>query len=136
MPPISLGLCAQSCPGGLTLRALRIRTSWWGRWHIFLCGWDPQPGTACPCPCPQLLLNQQQVQCSFQPWVLYAHQGARLLPCLCLSSFQALGQGAIGSYSRSRGAAVEALQTQRQVTIQEAEAIGLKGALQGLIGYG
>lgn len=136
VPPIRLGLCAQSCPGGLTLRVLRIRASWWGRWHVFLCGRDPQPGTACPCPGSQLLLNQQQLQCSFQPWVLYAHQGTRLLPCLGLSSLQALGQGAMGSYSRSQGAAVGALQVQRQVAIQKAEAIRLKGALQGLIGYG
>lgn len=29
-----------------------------------------------------------------------------------------------------------ALQAQRQLSVQEAEAIGLKGVFQGLIGYG
>lgn len=83
-----------------------------------------------------MLLDQKQVQCSFQPWVLHAHQGTRLLPCLCLSSLQDPGQGTIGSCSRSQRAAVGALQVQRQMSVQEAEAIGLKGVFQGLKGYG
>lgn len=136
VPPVRLVLRAQSWLGGLTFRALRIRASWWGRWHLFWSGWDLQPGSACPCPCPQMLLDQKQVQCSFQPWVLHAHQGTRLLPCLCLSSLQDPGQGTIGSCSRSQGAAVGALQVQRQVAVQKAEAVSLKGVFQGFIDYG
>lgn len=81
------------------------------------------------------------MQRTFQPRVSYVHQGPRqpqqahrLLPGLCLPSLQALGPGATGGCGGDLGAAVRALKVQRQVTVQEAEAVSLEGALQGLIG--
>lgn len=131
LPPARQVCWGQSCSGHLTLRDLRVQATWRGRRCLLWCGRAPQPGAGRPL-CPQLL-SQEEVQCALQPWVLHAHQSARqaqqahrLFPGLCLPGFQALGLGA----------AMGGPQGQGQVAVQKAEAVSLKGALQGLVGQG